>query len=90
MKQRFMKIVYYFCNYRSTFYYAIAYADLSDFFYVWFERTLADVYPLNFATPQTPKTEECTALKHHHDGNLQTAKEHFESKLLPFLSECPL
>ena len=45
------------------YYDAIAYADLSDFFYVWLKRTLGDIYPLNFATPHTPKTEECTALK---------------------------
>jgi intein/homing endonuclease len=61
---------------------AIAYADLSDFFYVWLKRTLGDVYPANFATPQTPKTEECTALKHHHDGDVKKANEHFENKLL--------
>lgn len=63
------------------YYDAIAYADLSDFFYVWLKRTLGDVYPLNFATPQTPKTEECTALKHHHNNDKDTAKEHFEDKL---------
>ncbi|WP_431215158.1 hypothetical protein ACQ86N_10795 [Puia sp. P3] len=64
------------------YYDAIAYADLSDFFYVWLKRTLGEVFPLNFATPQTPKTQECTALKHHHDGNLESAKSHFENKLL--------
>ncbi len=64
------------------YYDAIAYADLSDFFYVWLKRTLGDVYPLNFATPQTPKSEECTALKHHHNGKGDAAKEHFETKLL--------
>ncbi len=63
------------------YYDAIAYADLSDFFYVWLKRTLGDVFPLNFATPQTPKTEECTALKHHHQNNDDEAKKHFESKL---------
>lgn len=63
------------------YYDAIAYADLSDFFYVWLKRTLSDLYPLNFATPQTPKTEECTALKHHHNGNTNQAKVHFEKKL---------
>ncbi|MBW6537010.1 MAG: DUF1156 domain-containing protein [Mariniphaga sp.] len=63
------------------YYDAIAYADISDFFYVWLKRTLGDVFPFNFATPQTPKTEECTALKHHHDGNLDKAKQHFEKKL---------
>lgn len=64
------------------YYDAIAYADLSDFFYVWLKRTIGDCYPLNFATPQTPKTEECTALKHHHDGDAEKAKRHFENKLL--------
>lgn len=64
------------------YYDAMAYADLSDFFYVWLKKTLGDVYPINFATPQTPKTEECTALKHHHDGSKDLAKKHFENKLL--------
>jgi putative DNA methylase len=63
------------------YYDAIAYADLADFFYVWLKRTLGDVFPFNFATPQTPKTEECTALKHHHEGKLDKAKQHFENKL---------
>lgn len=64
------------------YYDAIAYADISDFFYVWLKRMLSDVYPLNFSTPQTPKSEECTALKHHHNGSLESAKSHFENKLL--------
>jgi adenine-specific DNA methylase len=68
------------------YYDAIAYADLSDFFYVWLKRTLGNVYPLNFATPQTPKSEECTALKHHHDDKLEKAKMHFEEKLITIFS----
>lgn len=63
------------------YYDAIAYADLSDFFYVWLKRTLRDTYPLTFATPQTPKTEECTALKHHQKGSVEVAKTHFENTL---------
>lgn len=63
------------------YYDAIAYADISDFFYVWMKRTLGDIYPINFATPQTPKTEECTALKHHHHNSETKAKKHFENKL---------
>lgn len=63
------------------YYDAIAYADLSDFFYVWLKRTLGDIYPLNFATPQTPKHEECTALKHHRENSKTKAYEHFEKKL---------
>ena len=63
------------------YYDAIAYADISDFFYVWLKQTLADVYPLTFSTPQTPKSEECTALKHHHNNNVEQARKHFEDKL---------
>lgn len=63
------------------YYDAIAYADLSDFFYIWLKDMLGDVFFENFAVPQTPKTEECTALKHHHNGNMEEAKHHFEQKL---------
>lgn len=63
------------------YYDAIAYADLADFFYVWSKKSLGDIYPMNFATPQTPKSEECTALKHHHEGSVKHAKKHFEDKL---------
>lgn len=68
------------------YYDAIAYADLSDFFYVWLKRTLAWIYPLIFAFPQTPKSEECTSLKHHRNGNDQAARRHFENKLLQIFS----
>lgn len=68
------------------YYDAIAYADLSDFFYVWLKRTVLDLFPLNFATPQTPKSEECTALKHHHQNSFENAKNHFEDKLLDIFS----
>lgn len=64
------------------YYDAIAYADLSDFFYTWLKRTLGDIFPLNFATPQTPKSGECTALKHHHGDSKVKATQHFENKLM--------
>lgn len=63
------------------YYDAIAYADLSDFFYIWLKRSIGDLYPLTFSTPQTPKSEECTALKHHHGSN-EKANVHFENTLL--------
>lgn len=68
------------------YYDAIAYADLSDFFYIWLKRTIGEDYPLNFAFPQTPKTEECTALKHHHNGKSEQAFTHFEEKLKQIFS----
>lgn len=63
------------------YYDAIAYADISDFFYVWLKKTIGNLFPLTFSTPYTPKAEECTALKHHHNDNEQEAKLFFEKKL---------
>lgn len=63
------------------YYDAIAYADLSDFFYVWLKSLLWNEYNVVFSTPKTPKQEECTALKHHHDNNEKKAKSFFEEKL---------
>lgn len=64
------------------YYDAVAYADLSDFFYVWLKKILGSELPLNFATPLTPKSEECTALKHHREEDNSKAKLHFENKIL--------
>lgn len=63
------------------YYDAIGYADCSDFFYTWLKRTVGDVYPITFSTPQTPKAEECTAIKHHHDNDEKKAELHFEKTL---------
>ncbi|WP_447974572.1 DUF1156 domain-containing protein [Nitrospira sp. Kam-Ns4a] len=41
---------------------AIAYGDLSDYFYVWLKRGLGDVIPEALVTPLTPKGDEATAL----------------------------
>ncbi len=60
---------------------AIAYADLSDFFYVWLKRSIGDYFQNAFATPLSPKKEEATALKHRHGGSAEVAREHFSSKL---------
>ena len=66
---------------------SIAYADLSDFFYIWLKRGLGDVFPEAFTTPLTPKSDEATALKHRHDGDAEKAKRHFTSKLAACLAE---
>lgn len=63
------------------YYDAIAYADLSDFFYVWLKKILSSDYELIFSTPKTPKKDECTALKHHQGNSESQAKIHFEEKL---------
>ncbi len=44
----------------------IGYADLSDFFYVWLRRSLAQIYPTLFSTITVPKQEELIATQHRH------------------------
>ena len=46
----------------------IAYADLSDFFYVWLRRSLRPYFPNLFATLAVPKVEELIASPYHHGG----------------------
>jgi len=51
------------------YYNNIAYADLSDFFYVWMRRTLRVVFPALLATMAVPKAEELVASPHRHGGD---------------------
>ncbi len=44
----------------------IAYADLSDFFYVWLRRTLREIQPALFSTISVPKAEELVATPYRH------------------------
>jgi putative DNA methylase len=60
---------------------SIAYADLSDFFYVWLKRSLSTLYPEAFATPQTPKSLETTSHKHRHEGSQKRANEVYQRLL---------
>ncbi|MCX7841346.1 MAG: DUF1156 domain-containing protein, partial [Anaerolineae bacterium] len=66
---------------------AISYADLADFFYVWLKRGLGEILPEAFTTPLTPKSEEATALKHRHGGDVEHAKKHCTSKLAACFAE---
>ena len=54
----------------------IAYADLSDFFYVWLRRSLKTVFPRLFDTMVVPKTEELVASTFRH-GSDQKAESFF-------------
>jgi len=67
------------------YYDSIAYADLSDFFYIWLKRMIGNLYPFCFSIPQTPKSEECTAIKHRFNGDTNKANEHFEKKLMQII-----
>jgi putative DNA methylase len=54
----------------------IAYADLSDFFYVWLRRSMKLVFPDLFATVAVPKAEELVATPYRH-GSKETAEAFF-------------
>ncbi len=66
---------------------AIAYGDLSDFFYVWLKRSVGSLFPEVFATPLTPKADEATSLRHRHDGSLERARIHYRRLLKESFSE---
>lgn len=51
------------------YYNNIAYADLSDFFYVWLRRSLRSIFPELLATVAVPKAEELVATPYRHGSN---------------------
>jgi putative DNA methylase len=53
----------------------IAYADLSDFFYVWLRRSLRATFPELLSTISVPKSEELVAVSYRHGG--KAAAERF-------------
>ncbi len=57
----------------------IGYADLSDFFYVWLRRALADIHPALFRTLLVPKSAELVATPHRFDGSREKARDFFEA-----------
>ncbi len=58
----------------------VSYANLSDFFYVWLKRTIGDLYPELFATPLTPKADECVQ-DAYRQGGKEKAKQFFEDTI---------
>lgn len=60
------------------YYDQISYADLSDFFYAWLQRTVGDLYPEHLAGPHTPKRKEILAVKYRHGGDEVKARAAFD------------
>jgi putative DNA methylase len=60
----------------------IAYADLSDFFYVWLRQTLKNSYPDLFKMMLVPKAEELTAMPYRFDNSKTEARNFFETGML--------
>lgn len=70
------------------YYDAIAYGDLSDFFYVWLRRTVGDVYPSLFSTTLVDKTNEIVQLSKRFKGPYaHKTKEYFEEGMKNAMAE---
>ena len=64
------------------YYNNIAYADLSDYFYVWLRRSLRTIYPDLFRTMLVPKVEELVANPYRFEGSTNEAQQFFEDGML--------
>ncbi|WLT40534.1 hypothetical protein NON20_25160 (plasmid) [Synechocystis sp. B12] len=60
---------------------AVPYADLSDYFYVWFKRSIGHLYPEHFSAKLTPKKQEATMEPSRHGGDKQKAAQAYEDMM---------
>ncbi|MHA1148410.1 MAG: DUF1156 domain-containing protein [Promethearchaeota archaeon] len=67
------------------YYNNVMYSELSDFFYVWMKRSLADLYPNIFSSELTDKDNEVVANYSRFEGmggsKTKLAKQDYESKM---------
>ena len=59
----------------------VAYADLSDFFYVWLRRTIGHLHTEHFTSLLTPKKREAVADAVRHEGNRDKAARAYEQMM---------
>ena len=70
------------------YYDAIAYGDLSDFFYVWLKRTIGFLYPSYFQTNLVDKTDEAVHLSKRFKGPYShKTREYFENSMRAAMEE---
>jgi putative DNA methylase len=69
------------------YYDAVPYADLSDFFYVFLKRMLAEVHPSLFSAELTPKNGEVVQLAERNPIYAYKTKDYFEQGMSDALSE---
>lgn len=65
----------------------IAYADLSDFFYVWLKRSIGHLYPSQFSLLLTPKEDEVIVVPQRHGRDQQAARLAYEQMMEAALAE---
>lgn len=60
---------------------AVPYADISDFYYVWFKRSIGYFYPEHFSGQLTPKKNEAIMEPSRHGGNKAKAAKAYEEMM---------
>ncbi|ERT08625.1 hypothetical protein M595_1411 [Lyngbya aestuarii BL J] len=60
---------------------AVPYADLSDYFYVWFKRSIGHLYPEHFSGKLTPKKQEAIMESSRHGGDKAKAAKAYEDMM---------
>lgn len=60
---------------------AVPYADLSDYFYVWFKRSIKHLYPEHFSGKLTPKKKEAIMEPSRHGGDKVKAAKAYEDMM---------
>ncbi|MGA9097381.1 MAG: DUF1156 domain-containing protein [Methanotrichaceae archaeon] len=71
------------------YYDAIAYGDLSDFFYVWLHRTVGDIHPTLFSETLVDKTEEIVQLSKRFPGPYShKTNKYFELRMEEAMAQC--
>ncbi len=69
------------------YYNNVQYAELSDYFYVWHRRTLADLYPERYRRMLTNKVDEVVA-NPARDGSAKNAAKEYERLMGEIFAEC--
>jgi len=59
----------------------VAYADLSDYFYIWLKRSIGFLYPQHFSSLLTPKKREAVADATRHNRDRKLAAKIYEEMM---------
>lgn len=65
----------------------ISYANSSDFYYVWFKRSIGHLFPDHFAGPVAPKKQEIVAAAYRHGRDKQAAAQEYERLMTDAFAE---
>jgi len=65
----------------------ISYADLSDFFYVWLNRSVGFLFEDEFSGELTPKRREAIMASYRHGGDKRAAREFYEQEMAAAFAE---